>query len=490
MKKYLLIVISLFIQIVSVVAQQTYSDIARQADDFLKKGKNQEANEAYTKAIGMKADEFGLWMNRGITRMNLKRYADAVNDFNQALKLKANDASALQGRASSKAMLKDYKGAIADFTSLITLRPTDYSFILERGKVKVQAEDFFGALLDLKECLNHSFKLAEANYWIGVVYFTQKDFTRAAEAFEKAGTMEDANFRGALAYGELGRFKKAVEILNPMFQKDPSNVTIYILRATLCINSKNHTQAKADIAKIKELKPGSTDFVMLRIMLNNSLSDYDGALHEIDSLLQSFPSGNELLFLERAKALYHLAKYDEAESMFEQAMAMNLENKQAYYERCLMHIELEEYRQAMFYANKAVELSDQQPESWYLKGRSLIGLGQGEAAFVAINQGLEIDREQPEVGHHYLGMAYYTMRNTTEAMKAFEKALSVNASYTPVRIDRADILLKLGKDQDALSDYQRVLKIDPDNAPAYCGQGKVFVQQKKYEQALQAFKSH
>jgi tetratricopeptide (TPR) repeat protein len=459
MKTYALIVFSLFIQLISVFAQETYLQIAKQADDFSKNGKYQEAYEAYTKAIGMKSDEFGLWMNRAACLVNLKHYDDAVTDYNQALKLKANDAGALQGRASSKSMLKDYKGAIADLTTLLTLKPTDHSILLERGKVRLYDNDVAGSLVDFKECLKRSYKLAESNYWVGVAYFAQKKYKLATEAFEKANSMDktllDAYYRSALAYAEMGIFTKAVEKLNPMIQKNPSTTELYILRATLNIKAGKQEQAKTDLVKINELKPGSVDIVMLRIMLKNRLSDYKGAMVEIDSMLKVYPTGNELLYLERGKALHALTKVEEAESMFEQAMGLNPENVEVYHQLCLLNIERDAFRQAISIANKAIELNDQQANGWYLKGRALMGLEQGEEAFVAINQGLELDSEHPEVGHYYLGMAFEKMGKKQQAIDTYSQAIKLNDAYADAYYTRGLLQKKMNDLKAAAADFRR-----------------------------------
>lgn len=459
MKTYALIVISLFIQLFSVVAQESYLEVAKQGEDFAKNGKYQEAYDAYTKAIGMKADDYKLWVNRGVSLMNQKHYDDAVKDFNQALKLQANDIKALQGRASSKAMLKDYKGAIADYSSLLAQKPTEYSNMLERGKSRLYDGDIPGSLVDFKECLNRSFKPAESNYWIGVAYFTQKNFRRATEAFDKANSLDktlmDANYRGALAYAEMGQFTKAVDKLNPIFQTKPSDAALYILRATLNIKAGKLEQAKADMVKINELKPGSVDVVILRIMSKNSLSDYKGAISEIDSLLNKYPSGNELLYLERGKALFHLTNFDEAESMFEQAMAMSPENVEVYQQLCLMNIDREEFRIAISLANKAIEINDQQANNWYLKGRALMGLEQEDEAFVAINQGLELDGEHPDVGHYYLGMAYEKMGKKQQAKDNYSQAIKLNDAYADAYYLRGLLNKQMNDLKAADSDFRK-----------------------------------
>lgn len=491
MKKYSIIVFCLFLHVFSSIAQESYLDLARQAEELSKKGNYEESYTVYTKAIAIKSDDYKIWVNRGVCLINQKHYEEAISDFNQALKLQSNDPYALQGRASSKALLKDYKGAITDLTTLITLQPKEYSRLQERGKLKIQLGDISGALIDLKECLNRSYKPAETNYWIGVAYFTQKDFNKAADALHTAASLDktliDASFREALALAELGRYAKSIGVLGPIIEKNSTDVNLFILRATLSINAGNYSLAKSDIAKITQLKPGSTDAVLLNIKLKNSLQDFKGAVAVIDSMLALYPSGNDLLFLERGKALYRLGSYEEAEPLFEQALSLNPENVEPYHERGMMFLDKREYRKAMFDFNKATELNDQLPLGWFLKGKALIGLEQGDEALVAINQGLELNGDKSEIGHHFLGLALATNGNDAEALKEYEKSLSLNATYAPVRVDRANLFLKQGKIQEALTDLQAAVKSDPNNVMAHCGQGSVLLLQKKYEQALQAF---
>lgn len=417
-------VFGLFTHVISADAQQPFSEVVRQAEDFAKKGD----------------------------------YREAVNDFNQALKLRENDKSALQGRASAKAMMKDYKGAIADYTTLLSLYSNDYSSLFERGKARLYDGDIQGALADFRESVNRSFKPAESNYWMGLAYFDQKDLILASEAFEKACSLDaklkDAFYRGALVNAELEQYSKALQKLNPLIEQDSSNVDLYILRATVSLKVGKNDLASSDLEKISALKPGSADVTILSIMLKNNRSDYKGALADIDSMLQIYPNETELLYMERGKSLHHLDRYKEAVSMFEQAHAIKPQNTEVLQQWCLMHLDREEYRHALKVVNEALDIADQKSVSWYLKGRALMGLELADEAFVAIHQGLETDKEQPEAGYCYLGMVSELKGNRTQAKEHYSHAIKLNAAYAEAYYRRGLLNSKLKDEKSAEVDFR------------------------------------
>ena len=88
-------------------------------------------------------------------------------------------------------------------------------------------------------------------------------------------------------------------------------------------------------------------------------------------------------------------------------------------------------------------------------------------------------RSEPEniVCWEALGDAYIARGSFVAARKAFEKVLSINNESPYSKLMIADINQKLGYYQDAIDDYNNLLKSSPDYLPALRGLAETYLAQ-------------
>ena len=72
-------------------------------------------------------------MNRGNAKAELKRYSEAIADYDKAIELDPNFALAYMNRGKAKAELKQYSEAIADYDKAIELDPNFALAYTNRG---------------------------------------------------------------------------------------------------------------------------------------------------------------------------------------------------------------------------------------------------------------------------------------------------------------------------------------------------------------------
>ncbi len=96
---------------------------------------------------------FEAYFHRGIARSNIKKWVEAIDDFNFAIGLRPNGAlsdQAFHMRGVSKGSLKNFLGAIEDFNSALNINPANQDFLLSRGLTFLQLGDRNKALPDLR----------------------------------------------------------------------------------------------------------------------------------------------------------------------------------------------------------------------------------------------------------------------------------------------------------------------------------------------------
>ena len=76
----------------------------------------------------------------------------------------------------------------------------------------------------------------------------------------------------------------------------------------------------------------------------------------------------------------------------------------------------------------------------------------------------------------------------SEAIKAYNKAISIKPNYSEAYINLGIALLEQGKHEDAIEANNKALLISPDNAEAFNNLGAILEDQGKLEDAIEAFK--
>ena len=72
------------------------------------------------------------------------------------------------------------------------------------------------------------------------------------------------------------------------------------------------------------------------------------------------------------------------------------------------------------------------------------------------------------------------------ALAQLEQMNAIQLAPTGLLLEIADLYLRLGRSRDARQAYEKVLAIDPDNAPAFAGLCQVALRQRKYNAAVQS----
>jgi tetratricopeptide (TPR) repeat protein len=85
--------------------------------------------------------------------------------------------------------------------------------------------------------------------------------------------------------------------------------------------------------------------------------------------------------------------------------------------------------------------------------------------------------------HYNHGFVYFHQGKLDEAMSDFNEAIKINPDAA-VYINRGIIYYEEGKLTDALSDYNKAIKINPDIAEAYYNRGNAYTQQNNFNDAL------
>ena len=90
--------------------------------------------------IELDPDHADDYFSRGIAKVEIEDYEEAIADLDKAIKLNPKNAGAYCGRGFSKSQIGDYRGALADFKKVIKLDPKNanqYKKLIKATKKKL-----------------------------------------------------------------------------------------------------------------------------------------------------------------------------------------------------------------------------------------------------------------------------------------------------------------------------------------------------------------
>ena len=134
----------------------------------------------------------------------------------------------------------------------------------------------------------------------------------------------------------------------------------------------------------------------------------------------------------------------------------------------------------------AVSASSAESANLVVRGDSLMKTGNYSEALSAYDQAISADRNNFNAWN---GKADALNRGGkfTEALAASDTALTLEPSRAPGWINRGYILYNLGRYDDELKAYETAISFEPDNAEAWFNKGYSLAGMKRYDEAIAAF---
>lgn len=197
---------------------------------------------------------------RGDILVKLKRYAEAVADYDLLRRLTPSDPKSHYRYGEANRLLGDNAKAIEGYSRAIQLKPDFYSAIEQRYLLQTTTRDFNGALAD-------------------------------AQSMMRLRPAEPANlyYRG-WAYSRLKDYPRALTDLNAYIKAETQVADGYLERGIVYAAQKNAPLAIADFSQAIRLSPTLTTAYMRRASMKLELRDFPGAIADLDVAVQQAPA--------------------------------------------------------------------------------------------------------------------------------------------------------------------------------------------------------
>lgn len=456
----------------------------------------------------------------------------ALNDFDGALKanLKAIDLDA-NNIAGQKALvglyfrwnkLDEAEKTLKNIISTFPDRTTPYvelaKFYLNTGKNDAAAET-------IKEAINIKKDSADLLVVLGNLYHrsNKNDLAEEAynEAFEKSDKPEDIKAILANFHFETGRYPQAQEEIDEVFKSNADQSLAQLVKAKLLILAGKNSEALPIIDKtIKDFpKWGEAYYLKAQAHLNRgeTLLSYnaldlarqyapnDSKIRTLIAyhlfLKQDFPEakqeaelalrlqGNNLrAAIILGKSLLSMGQTEKALQFFETMEQQVPTNLEILYNKAICQIASKELIKATETLEKTLTINKDYSPALATLTALLIKQKNYSSGVARVRQQIEKSPNNPDLLLFLANLLKRDKNSQDEALELFRKVQKLVPEAPQPYLMEAQLLVKMGKTEDAINEYRTLLNKDPHFTAGHMALGVLLEESGDHRGAQEAYK--
>ena len=195
--------------------------------------------------------------NLGMLNFNLKKYPEALINYNNAIRLNPSNNDYYLERANTLSMLNKDSNAVNDYTVYLSQKQENPLAYHWRGVAYVHLHKNDLAMKDLYKSLELNPNNQESHYWLGLSLYDQKKTNEAIKEISKAITMEPLksemySWRG-LMYYNVKNLPAAIADYTKALSLNPNDIASLVNRAIAYKETKQWSNALADIDRVGKM---------------------------------------------------------------------------------------------------------------------------------------------------------------------------------------------------------------------------------------------
>lgn len=347
-----------------------------------------------------------------------------------------------------------------------------------------------------EKILEQDGKHADIQYLLGRISLERGDKKEAVRRYQNAASQDSKNHEYARSVADLsfesGDYKNALKYYTKSIQMDPEDEVACKHRARIYTTMDMDEKAMRDLTEAHRLDPNDPEVFLI---IADILSEYE--LESEPSVPQELEeqgmedseeeNGLDLskdpgyyysraialkpdykeAYLGRSRFCIEYGMIDEAKKDIEKAIALDPEDYDSYMSRGIIYLRERKLDEAIRDFQKATKSESSAAQAYSYLSKCFNTAGEYEKAIEAAESGVRLD---PRFLNLYVnrGVSYYKLLEYDKALADFGNVIINQNTVNTTTISTAYMFRgmtheELGHREDAISDYKKLLKYDPDN---------------------------
>lgn len=431
------------------------------------------------------------WLGLAYSEKN--QLLGAVAEFQQAIDLNPEYVEALSNLASTFEKAQKFDDAVRVLRAAIAAAPNDAELHLKLSRALSSKGDFDLSLRELK-AIQKNGDSAEVECEIARVLIQEHDFRGAADASEKALTLQPSNNEAYKSLG-LGLEEQAGSVSGQRAAHTPKLDAKDHYDAGRQLLSQTQLQsAEQEFEKAVQADPNWAEAHNLLGFVVGQLGDLPAAiehLHQATKLDPALASAHYNLGV----ALWYNQQRPESVSELKTAVELNPAFAEAYSFLGMTSRQTGDFDAGRRYLTRAISLNPDGSSPHVDLGIILLNQGQSDAAFeqfqwvgrreqtdqipdldLAIDAVQKAIKQRPNdpIAYQTLGVLLGKAGSDSQSViEEFRKAIALRPGFAEAHNDLGLALVQTGDDQQAIKEFREAVRLKPDYAEAHANLGAV-----------------
>lgn len=248
----------------------------------------------------------------------------------------------------------------------------------------------------------------------------------------------------------------------------------------------DEVKALADFDAAIALVPDNSNFSLIRAMFLRSKGKFEDALADIGKMIEQSPEDANALILQ-GEIFRELDKPNEAIKSFDAATKLAPQAPGPYQNRGEIYREQEEYGKAIEEFNKVIELQPGDVLPLVHRAEAYLHDKKFEAALADADAVLE--KQQVVAAHRLRGEILAQLNRLDEAIAEMQQLTKSVPNQPELKMQLAMYFLINKQPQEAISEYDDVLLLDPENFLALRSRADAYLNIGKHAEAIADFEA-
>lgn len=463
-----------------------------------------EAIAEWEKAKQLDPQNVTAHNNLGVAYRELGQLDKAIAEYQQALDLSPEDPMIHNNLGAAYHAQGNTPEAIAEFQKAVDLDATYIPARINLGIVYYLQGNTVQAVEEWQEAQQVDPQNPRVHTILGAVYYDQGEYDKAIGEWQEALRLggDDADLYNDLgdAYFANKQWDNAAAAYDKAFTLNPQLVLACDGLATTYIRQDRKTEAVAAQQRCVAANPDSAAAYNNLGRTSYQIGEYEQARQAYetalskDSTLVEAHEGLGLVYLE-------LEEWDWAQESLETALRLAPARARTHFYLGNLCFAQDKYAEAMVAYQRASELDPglEEAQTNLVSATYNLGITQAQADQVTaaeetFKQVIALDPSYAEA-HFALGNLYLRQERWSEAISAYEEALSVRADFPEAgnnlaiaRYNQGMSLYQAGDKPGAIGALRDAVELDPNNVQALIGLGGVYYDQGLFAEAVTSYK--